>query len=180
MQWYTTISYQITKEAKSTRPSRQNREKNTTLKLKEDDLNLVDGGDAGGVSRLRRRSVGECRRGAKQKREKVALGFVLFVVGDLKRAWTSDTVGPYYGQFPTRVQTVGSVLYSEPSKPNFPRNIVWSSKFPTILKPNFLQNQIEPTILLNGESKLLILFWSLDLRSIIVKIIPYFRKSNHT
>lgn len=79
MQSYKAITYQITKEAKSTQPNHQNWEKITTLKLKEDDRNLVDGGAAAGVRWLRQGG------GERELVRKQALGFVLLVVDDLNR-----------------------------------------------------------------------------------------------
>lgn len=128
MQSYKAITYQITKEAKSTQPNHQNWEKITTLKLKEDDRNLIDGGAAAGVSWLRR-CGGERELVRKQAR-----------VCSISSRWSepdleSDTVGPYYGQFVIvhlwLVQTGGSVLYSEPTN-RISQRVVWS--IPTVHK----------------------------------------------
>lgn len=129
MQSYKAITYQITKEAKSTQPNHQNWEKITTLKLKEDDRNLVDGGAAAGVRWLRR--GGWRARIGEKAGARVCFISSRWSEPDLQ----SDTVGPYYGQFVIvhlwLVQTGGSVLYSKPTN-RISQRVVWS--IPTVHK----------------------------------------------
>lgn len=104
-------------------------------------------------------AVGGREPGGRESRGgKEALGFVLLllVVDDLDQPRTSDTIGLTTGKFWSYrehlwlVQTVGSVLYSEPTKPNSYIEYFASRKFPTTLKPNLVRGQIGLTICLFG------------------------------